>query len=1056
MSATLWRFFLQDDVDSFRHFLANATYTQSQAQRNTKIGTASLQIGSPSGSSSIPPPSVKPRKSSGNVQAAKGRDDRPGSSGPVVLSRADVNAKDRFGRTLLHHCASSHQPNASEFLDALLGIPFIDLYTQDTESGWTALHRALYFGNIAATQALMLRDIKDAIDYTTGASHIHAGGLIKIKDHEGNSPFEVFGQTIAPRSLEGDTSNPLVGDDSDSANSVNMDKLDDENNAGKKANKARVNLQGDEVYAFGSNKNVSLGVGDQDDRQYPERIPLRRPEHLLRRLDREHHATRVTAVSDLSTSQPSIKATSEVSALTRFESLKIQDVMMSKLHTAIITSDPEANLFICGFGAGGRLGTGDESTRYGCVCVGGGGLARKCVAAVALGQDHSIAVSSGGEVFTWGSNRYGQLGYSLPQTSASDEIPTQLLPRQLYGPMKKEAIVGAAASAIHSAIFTNSALYTFGKNEGQLGLMDADARSLDIQVMPRRVGVSLLQAPIEMVSAIDCATSILLQNHDVIVLTHYGFAKVTFQLEGFTNYFLQGTFATRYDPAGNYICKVTGGGNTICALSSFGEVFTIDASKKADSASVGVSTTNPVKARNALPHPTRVWSIRKAHMAARDVAVGQDGSIILSTESGSVWRKEKRAVIKDVAAKKSGATRSKDYKFVRIPNITRAVGVRSNAFGAFTAVRRDCQVTREQIVIDPPTLWKDLCPLLPFCNYGKRVEDSDTEEPKPRFWTSSTGKDSPAQIRHAVIQSKDAEADFKELLSQFEPLSESQYDLWLASNVTDVRIPVHSFLVKARSNVLRHALTEFQATYYFAVTDILAIEYGADGQTQIKFQGADFLTLANLVLYLYTENVIDVWHHTSKAPRSAARYRQVRTELMKIATKLEMGPLERGVRIMTEPGRCIQVDFETALADPDFFSDADVTVELAEDLTLPAHSALLCCRCPFFDGLFHGRAGGAWMSSRRVTGDDRAEPVRVNLKHINASIFEMVLRHMYADTGEELIESVISKDLDELLDLVLEVMSVANELMMDRLAQICQNLLGKFGKLHKSRKSSIG
>ena len=1056
MSATLWRFFLQDDVDSFRQFLANATYTHGQAQRNTKTGSASLQIGSPSGSSSIPTSSIKPKKSSGNAQAAKGRDDRPSSSGPILLSRADVNAKDSFGRTLLHHCASSHKPNAGEFLDGLLGIPFIDLYTQDTESGWTALHRALYFGNIAAAQALMLRDIKDATDYTTGGSHTHAGGLIKIKDHEGNSPFEVFGQTIAPRSLDGDTSNSLAGEDTDSANSVNLDILDDENNAGKIFNKARINLQGDEVYAFGSNKNVSLGVGDQDDRQYPERIQLRRPEHLLRRLDQEHHADKVAAVPDPCGSRTSIKTTSEVPAVIRFESLKTQDVMMSKLHTAIITNDLEANLFICGFGAGGRLGTGDESTRYGYVCVEGGGLARKRIATVALGQDHSIAVSSGGEVFTWGSNRYGQLGYTLPQASASDEVPTQLLPRQLYGPMKKEAIVGAAASSIHSAIFTNSALYTFGKNEGQLGLMDADARSLDIQVMPRRVGVSLLQAPIEMVSAIDRATSILLQNHDVIVLTHYGFAKVTFQLEGFTNYFLQGTFATRYDPAGNYICKVTGRGNTICALSSFGEVFTIDASKKADSASVGVSTTNPVKARNALPHPTRVWSIRKAHMAARDVAVGQDGSIVLSTESGSVWRKEKRAVIKDVAAKKSGAARSKDYKFVRIPNITRAVGVRSNAFGAFTAIRRDCQVTREQIVIDPPTLWKDLWPLLPFCNYGERAEDSDTEEPKPRFWTSSTDKDSPAQIRHAFIQSKNAEAELHELLSQYEPLSDSPYDLWLASNVTDVRIPVHSFLVKARSGVLRRALAEFRETYYFAITDILAIEYGADGQIQIKFNGADFLTMANLVLYLYTENVIDVWHHTSRTPRSAARYRQVRTELMKIATTLEMRSLERGVRIMTEPGRCLQVDFETAVADPDFLSDADVIIELAGDLTLPAHSALLCCRCPFFDGLFHGRAGGAWMSSRRAIEDDIAEPVRVNLKHIDAGIFEMVLRHMYADTGEELFESVVSKDLDELLDLVLEVMSVANELMIDRLAQICQKVLGKFGKLPKSRNSSIG
>jgi hypothetical protein len=35
--------------------------------------------------------------------------------------------------------------------------------------------------------------------------------------------------------------------------------------------------------------------------------------------------------------------------------------------------------------------------------------------------------------------------------------------------------------------------------------------------------------------------------------------------------------------------------------------------------------------------------------------------------------------------------------------------------------------------------------------------------------------------------------------------------------------------------------------------------------------------------------------------------------------------------------------------------------------------------------------------------------------------------------------------LDELLDHVMDVMSVANELMLDRLSQICQRLIGRYG-----------
>jgi alpha-tubulin suppressor-like RCC1 family protein len=141
---------------------------------------------------------------------------------------------------------------------------------------------------------------------------------------------------------------------------------------------------------------------------------------------------------------------------------------------------------MCGFGPGGRLGTGDETTRFGYVCIEGGGLAGKKVTAIALGQNHSMAVSSEGEIFTWGTNTWGQLGYSLPRPATQDEEPVNSTPRQVFGPLKRETIVGVAASAIHSVAFTSTSVYTWGKNEGQLGLMDSDSRSLEAQTVPRR------------------------------------------------------------------------------------------------------------------------------------------------------------------------------------------------------------------------------------------------------------------------------------------------------------------------------------------------------------------------------------------------------------------------------------------------------------------------------------------------------------------------------------------------------------------------------------------
>ncbi|EXJ91284.1 hypothetical protein A1O1_04394 [Capronia coronata CBS 617.96] len=1029
MSHNLWRCLLEDDVDTFRQYLANATFASGppRASGAGQGGGNTLRIGSPGNLAVSPKTPLKSRKSVGNG---------PGSSSSskgtsLRLTRTEVNTKDTFGRTILHHAASSRSEDALAFVKALLEMPVLDLYAQDTESGWTPLHRALYSGNISIAHALLARDIQDATDYTTNTQRTHAGGLVKIKDREGNSPFEVFGLTIAPRTIQQDPLTLPSGlNDDDSINGVDYNEDGQGDERVKRYVAPVVDLVGDEVYAFGSNKNLSLGVGDGDDRHFPERLQLARPDHLLRRLLDDHLAARQRSFGneDMTSSAFDIRPQSDIPAIIRYRPITIQNVVMSKLHTAVLTDDPISNLYMCGFGRGGRLGTGDENTAFTYQCIQTGGLAKRRISAIALGQDHTVAVCSQGEVYTWGSNRYGQLGYSLPEVP-QNETPMQLIPRQLYGYIKKELIIGAAASAIHSAIYTSTALYTFGKNEGQLGLMDADARSLEIQVLPRRVGVSVLQSPIQSVSAIDRATTVLLENHDVIVFTHYGWTKVLFPLESLTSYYVSNTLAAGNLEA-NYIKQITSGGNTICAMSSYGEVFSIEV-PKAENVPSNMSTTNPTKARNALPLPLRLWSIRKKHMSAVDMAADQHGSIILCTASGSVWRREKRANIKSVRDMKKGSARPKDYKFVRIPNLTGAIAVRSNAYGAFTAVRKDCTVTRDQIIPDPPSLWRDLRSLLPFAAYGQ-----DQTETTPEI--------DPARISRAIICTPSAEQDLLRLCKKHEPLAESQYDIWITSNLTDVRIPVHSFMLKARSRVMRSALAEFQETYYFSIADVLSIEYGPDGQIQLRFQGADFLTLVNIVFYLYTENLVDVWHYTTQALHLAARYRSVRIELMKIATHLELRQLERAVRTMVDPALSLSIDMELAILDPNFFSDADVLVELADGAELPAHSVLLCIRCPFFDGLFNGRAGGMWMSSRRNVADDESEAVRVDIKHIDERIFGLVLRHLYADTGEELFDDLVTKSLDEFIDIVIELMAAANELMLDRLAQICQQTLGRY------------
>ncbi|KAK5125019.1 hypothetical protein LTR85_001210 [Meristemomyces frigidus] len=1033
MSSYLWKAYYEDDVDTFRQYLAASVYnTRPYAGRGGNVGAT---VGSPGGLGTSP------------VMASKLRKGGPGtpSSGAhgVTLTKADVNWRDSTGLTLLHHAASSPAENAISFAIALIEHPLIGLYVQDAENGWTALHRAFYFGNISIARLMLERDAGDALGRTTG--HVHQTvGLVKVKDKEGHGPLDLYGATIRDRTLRPELAGrPRSGSDGSEEDRPSvMAGEDDESHVRSRIQ--HIDIGGDQLFTFGSNQNVTLGFGDEDNRQFPERVNLRRPEHLIRRFYREHvnEQERKWSAHDLShqsnAAVPSSGWIDDLPYVIRSRPLIVQDVLMSKLASAVLTSDPEANLYMCGHGQGGRLGTGDEQTRYNFVCIEGGALTGKRLATVALGLNHTLALSDDGETYSWGNNGYGQLGYSLPKAVLSDDDPISTIPRQIFGILKRETVIGVAASRIHSVAYTSTSLFTFGKNEGQLGIMDSDARSLEVQTTPRKVAASLFASPIEAVCTIDKATVCLLESHDVWVFANYGYAKVQFPLEGFTNYFLQQSFLlTTYDKTPNRIVKLTGGGDTICALSSRGEVYTLAISQRQDN-QASASTTNPAKIRSAITQPQCIWSPKESNMNARDVGVDADGSIILSTEEGSVWKRNKRVKIKETAASATGEYKSKDYKFSRVPGLTRVLAVRASAHGAYAAIRRDCDVLKTQIVVEDPSLKKDLYSILPFRQLTAGHADGGDDETRHRFWQGSHKPDELQLLKQVILNSKDIEAEIAGIADSALSDSSAKCDAVLATTTSDISIPVHRFVLTGRSRVFRRGFRDICETSTFTIPDLAVSELDEEGRVVVRFQGLDILTVVDLALYLYTDTIIDFWHMTRQAPKMAYRYRQVRTELMKLAWKLELVKLEPAVRQMVLPKPCLDLDLEVAFTDPAFFYDGDVLVQLEDD-EVRVHSALVCARCPFFEGLFMGRAGGRWLAGREEEDD-----VNVDLSHISSKTFRLVLRHIYADTGAELFDDIVSVGLDDFLDTIMDVMSAANELMLDRLSQICQAVVGRF------------
>lgn len=62
------------------------------------------------------------------------------------------------------------------------------------------------------------------------------------------------------------------------------------------------------------------------------------------------------------------------------------------------------------------------------------------------------------------------------------------------------------------------------------------------------------------------------------------------------------------------------------------------------------------------------------------MGVAENGSVIVCTQAGAVWRRVKRAKVKDAFAGTSGFHR-KDFKFQRVPGLTKVTAVRSTTFG---------------------------------------------------------------------------------------------------------------------------------------------------------------------------------------------------------------------------------------------------------------------------------------------------------------------------------------------------------------------------------------
>ncbi|CCI46447.1 unnamed protein product [Albugo candida] len=346
---------------------------------------------------------------------------------------AILDSRNAQGETALHIASSSGNFSVVKIL-----LDYgADMFLQDMESGWTALHRSLYHQHIHIAALLLrvcqLRFHRNKVDF-----------FLQMKDHAGESAADIISfthRTIAFRLSVSDFT-------------------------GKKHHKQGISPNSDPtrrgglVYTCGR-ADYQLGY------------------HLPRAL---------------------IQSTPKIVLFP--SACPITQISASRFHTVALNAN--GHCFTWGFGKGGRLGLGTQCDHLEPAMV--KKLAHVFLVKVAAGENHTLALSRYGKLYSWGSNSFGQLGHSSKCT-----LESRLFPKRIDA-LKGFVVREIAASRSHSAAIcenrkapqpsadkafieqedeTQRELFTWGNNKkGQLGRSEAFAIDHGDPI-PKRVNLFL-------------------------------------------------------------------------------------------------------------------------------------------------------------------------------------------------------------------------------------------------------------------------------------------------------------------------------------------------------------------------------------------------------------------------------------------------------------------------------------------------------------------------------------------------------------------------------------
>ena len=632
------------------------------------------------------------------------------------------------------------------------------------------------------------------------------------------------------------------------------------------------------------------------------------------------------------------------------------------------------------------------------------------------------------------------LGYavesSAPRPNVKDE-PVQATAKRLVGILKKEFVIGVAASRYHCAIFTSESVFTWGKNNGQLGY---PANATPVQHTPRKV--TSLQVPVKQICATEVATVCLLDGGEVFVLHRDSHFKISFPMTRFPSamqVYRPPTVSSR-----PLITKVAGSGTSFIAVSNMGDVF----SWQLDNPALELPSSNPTSGRDIKP--IRIWEDRKMFTAVTDACIAND-TIIISTKSGHVYvrsRKKELTTVKGFELRNAGVTSGQGntvikkvhYKFTRVSNLQRVIKVAVSSSGGFGAIRSDAPLLK--IPISGETLSTSLLRLLPHYRRLTEEEAKDAGMTLPSLFLSSEAEvedDEDESIEQDTTQLKKLCAILIKWDSTWSTPAPGT-DILVVAGVAGVKIPAHSTILAARSTTLASVLQG---------QNISGISVSRIGANTLVLPDCSHISVLLLLHYLYGDNILAVYDarllHKLQAtfPTIGINISAIKKELQGLASKLKLPflaqTLESYGKTFTQPSLSEDIG---RLLDHDV--SADVVLE-TERRAFSCHSVLLRSRCPFFEAML---GDPEWYASRLHSDKAERKVVKIDMRHIRDDILYIVLRHMYCDDATPVFEEQNFTKADEKIDFLMLTLSASNELLLDNLKAFYSALIRPLGKLY--------